>query len=137
VHSRLLAASLDRRIAAGESPGASDVLAFRAAHLVTMKNRRRVADCLEALRDDRLRAGPVSSAVPLDSHALRVAWPAVEQLVGALRARATVSPRGMALARMMLTEPCSPLYRPVHGDALYEAAREALFALGADTTVAG
>jgi hypothetical protein len=65
----------------------------------------------------------------VDAQALQLAAPALSQLARALRSRDSVSARGVALARHLLAEPSSPLYRPQYPAELYEAAREALLAL--------
>jgi hypothetical protein len=70
--------------------------------------------------------------VPVDARAVQLAAPALEQLADALNHRESVNVRGVALARVLLTEPTSPLYRPSHPEALYEAARHALLALLTD-----
>jgi hypothetical protein len=72
----------------------------------------------------------LSAAVAVDERAVDVARPALQQLALALRSRADVEPRGVAIARMLLTEPSSALYRPAYREELYELARMALFALG-------
>ena len=72
----------------------------------------------------------MSAAVAVDKPAVDVARPALQQLASALRSRADVEPRGVAMTQILLTEPCSPLYRSAYGEELYELARTALFALG-------
>ena len=72
----------------------------------------------------------LSAAVAVDEHAVEAARPALLQLALALRSRADVDPRGVALTRVLLTEPSSALYRPASREELYELARTALFALG-------
>jgi hypothetical protein len=72
----------------------------------------------------------LSAAVAVDEHAVEVARPALQQLASALRSRADVEPRGVAITQILLTEPSSALYRPAYREELYELARAALFALG-------
>ncbi len=72
----------------------------------------------------------LSAAVAVDERAVELARPALQQLASALRSRADVEPRGVAIAQILLTEPCSALYRPAYREELYELARAALFALG-------
>ena len=69
-------------------------------------------------------------------HALEVARPALQQLASALRSRADVEPRGVAITQILLTEPSSALYRPAYREELYEFARAALFALGSRVAAA-
>jgi hypothetical protein len=71
----------------------------------------------------------LSAAVAVAARAVDVARPALRQLASALRLRAGVEPRGVAIARILLTEPSSALYRPAYREELYELARAALFAL--------
>jgi hypothetical protein len=78
----------------------------------------------------------LSAAVAVDEHAVEVARPALRQLASALRSRADVEPRGVAITQILLTEPSSALYRPAYREELYEIARAALFALGS-SDVAG
>ena len=72
----------------------------------------------------------LSAAVTVDEHAVEVARPALQQLAWALRSRADVEPRGVAITQILLTEPSSALYRPAYREELHEFARAALFALG-------
>jgi hypothetical protein len=72
----------------------------------------------------------LSAAVAVDERAVEVARPALQQLAAALRWRADVEPRGVAITHILLTEPSSALYRPAYREELYELARAALFALG-------
>jgi hypothetical protein len=74
----------------------------------------------------------LSAAVAVDGHAVEVARPALQQLASALGSRADVEPRGVAIARVLLTEPSSALYRPAYREELYELARAALLALGSN-----
>jgi hypothetical protein len=72
----------------------------------------------------------LSAAASVDERAAEIARPALQQLASALRSRADVAPRGVAIARILLTEPSSALYRPAYREELYELAHAALFALG-------
>lgn len=130
VAARLLAARLDRRIAAGEDPSSDLSLACRASQLVSRRARGRVACGLERSWSGLPELAVWSAAVPVDRRAVEIARPALEGLARALRSRAAVEPRGVALARVLLTEPRSALYRPAYLEELYVVAREALFALG-------
>ncbi len=127
---RLSAPALDRRLAAGENASADDAIGRRAAQLISRRGRDRIASGVERLRPKALRTGALSAAIPIDPRAFTIAEPALAQLAAALRSRGAVEPRGVALALLLLTDPGSPLYQPQHPDELYEAAREALFALG-------
>jgi hypothetical protein len=128
---RLARAGLDARLASGEAASGDSALALRSAQLGSRRERRKLADSLErGLRAKPQRRAAFSAAIPTDARAVALARPALEQLAAALRSRDTVQARGVALGRRLLTEPASPLFNPTHRDALYEAAREALLALG-------
>jgi hypothetical protein len=127
---RLTASLLDARLAVGESPWSDTDLACRSAQLVSVRARRGIAQGVERLWSDPPRTPALSAAMPHDVRAVRLARPALEQLVGVLRSREWVHPRGVALTRLFLTDPCSALYLPAYPEELYEIARAALFALG-------
>jgi hypothetical protein len=130
VRVRLAASRLNARLAAGEPPWIDADLARRARQLSSMRARRGVAAGLERLWTRAAQPGIRSAAIRFDPVAAHIARPALEQLAAALRARESVDPRGVILARQLLTEPDSALYRPSYAEELYEAAREALLALG-------
>ena len=136
VTARLMAARLDGRIAAGEDLLSDAALACRASQLVSRRARGRVACGLERLWSGWPESAVLSAAIPVDRQAVQIARPALEQLARALRSRAAVQPRGVALAQVLLTEPRSALYRPAYREELYVIAREALFALGPDGAAA-
>lgn len=125
---RMAAPRLDARLAAGEPPG-TPAEAIRADQLVSARERERLTVALERVcRESPIRHG-YSAAVPVSADALALARPALEQLARALRCAPSHHPRGVALTRLLLTEPDSPLYRPTHPWALHEAVRTALLAL--------
>ena len=132
VRARLAAQALDARIAAGEDPSSDAALACRSVQLVAPRARRRLAAGLERLLSEREARAGLSAAAPVDRQAVAIARPALEQLAAALRSRESIRARGAALARVLLTEPDSALYRSARCEQLYEVAREALFALGPD-----
>ena len=126
---RLAAQRLDARLAAGEDPLSSPTLALRAAQLASRRSRHQLADALEHAWSRAREADALSSAIPVDAEAVGIAWPALKQLAVALRSRERVGVRGVALTRVLLTEPGSALYGSRHPEELYERAREALLAL--------
>jgi hypothetical protein len=129
-HARFAASRLNDRLVAGEAPWHDANLSRRAAQLISPRTRRRIAGGLDRLCARSPDRGILSAAIPVDPQAVQVARPALEQLAAALRCRESVHPRGIILAQRLLTEPDSALYRPSYAAELYEAAREALFALG-------
>jgi hypothetical protein len=130
VVARVAAPRLDARLAAGENPLSDVVLACRSQRLVSARSRRRLACGLDHAWSTPPGHAVVSAAVAVDELAVEVARPALQQLASALRSRPDVEPRGVAIAQILLTEPCSALYRPAYREELYELARAALFALG-------
>ena len=127
------AARLDAGSDAGHGTRRSDVgVPYRARRLVSMRTRRRIASSLELICDGRPELARLSAAAPVDERAVEIARPALLQLARALRSRAGVAQRGVALAYTLVTDPYSALYRPAYRDELYEIARETLFALGAN-----
>jgi hypothetical protein len=124
---------LDARLAAGEDPLSDAVLACRSRRLVSGRSRRRLASGLERSWSAPPRHAVLSAAVAVDEQAVAVARPALQQLASALRSRADVEPRGVAITQVLLTEPSSALYHPAYRDELYELARAALFGLGSRT----
>jgi hypothetical protein len=130
VVARLAAQRLDARLAAGEDPLSDVVLARRSRRLVSERSRRRLACGLERAWSMPPRHAALSAAVAVDGPAVEVARPALQQLASALRSRADVEPRGVAITQILLTEPSSALYRPAYREELYELARAALLALG-------
>jgi hypothetical protein len=126
---RLLGSRLDSRIAAGEDPVRDPALEYRCAQLVSTRARQGIARGLLRACSQRPGTAALSAAVPCDWRAVQIARPAVQQLAAALRSREVVQPQGVAISKVLLTEPCSALYRPAYPSELYEVAREALFAL--------
>ena len=121
----------DARIdARDENPRSDAGVPYRARRLVSIRTRRRIAASLELICDGRPELARLSAAAPVDERAVEIARPALLQLARALRSRAGVEPRGVALAYALVTDPYSALYRPAYRDELYEIARETLFALG-------
>jgi hypothetical protein len=127
---RVAARRLDARLASGEDPLSDVVLACRSRRLLSGRSRRRLACGLERAWSTPPGRAVLSAAVAVDEDAVEVARPALQQLASALRSRAAVEPRGVAITRILLTEPCSALYSPAYREELYEVARAALFALG-------
>lgn len=124
--------ALDDRLARGEDPSGDPALAARARYLSSRRPRHTIVRGLERVLSERTRRASLSAAISCDPAAVEIARPALEQLARALRSREKLEPRGLAATHVLLTEPLSALYRPAYRDELYEAAREALFALGPD-----
>lgn len=112
-----LRATTDRILLRDGHAGSSPLLAWRAAELVSLQERERLAD--EARRivsaaDPRLLPG----SAPINRGAVRVEAAGLEELARRLEAPGPVSARGVLLARRLLDDPHSALFEPGGGDAL-------------------
>ena len=109
---RLQGRHLDHELARGVHPGSSSALALHARRLLSPGGRERIAAGLE---EATRRAGqPIRSSaqVPLRRAAILEARPELESLAAELRTDDDCRVRGVALARLLLTDGASPLYGP-------------------------
>jgi hypothetical protein len=111
VLARVLAASLDARLAAGEPPESGRLLAARAQVIVSPGKRAELAGYWERLLD-AARQPPRAprQAVRLRREAIIAAAPAIGELSACLRAALPVSARGAAIAITLITSGGGPLY---------------------------
>jgi hypothetical protein len=126
VEARWRSRALIRALADGADPAGSDLLELRARTLTTPRERARIARGLEnvvATADDRhlhwTAAAPVDGAAVMDARSELLA------LAARLRSDAPGSPRGVALAELLVTGYDSPLVgttEPGLGDAARAAA---------------
>jgi hypothetical protein len=111
VLARVLAASLDSRLAAGESPESGPLLAARARVLVSPRKRAELARDWEHLLDVASEPPRVPHRVsPLRRQAIIGAAPAIRELAIALRAPHPAGARGVAAAITLITSGGGPLY---------------------------
>ena len=116
VLARVFGASLDASLAAGHPPESSRLLAARARDIVSLRRRRSIAGSWEhvlrvAHRAQRARlAGSPSAAVPICADRVVAAEPAIRGLMNGLAAPLPVPARGVAMARVLLTDGNSPVY---------------------------
>ena len=129
---------LDRRLAAGEDPRASDALALRARRLTSARSRRRVADGLAGVLRSAGNGSPGFTAAVrprsgdvLEPSAASAASAAIASIERRLRAPAPMGPRGMALVRLLLIDGNGPLYQPSDPGALDSRLRSAAVTLNA------
>jgi hypothetical protein len=111
---RVLAASLDARLAAGQAPESTVLLATRAQALVSPHHRRALAHdwehLLEVVQVARLRSSPSIRRLPLCRERILAAEPALRDLVTALVRPAPVPATAVAAARLLLSDGAGPLY---------------------------
>ena len=127
---RWRAGELDRQLAAGASPDASELLAIRGWRLTSPGHRARVAAGLARAAGDALTAPHAfSAAVRPDAGEVAAARIVLAALDRRLRAPEPVSACGVALLESLLTDGTSPLYRPTEPGALGSRLRAAAAAL--------
>jgi hypothetical protein len=136
VLARVFGASLDASLAAGCPPESSRLLAARARDIVSLRRRRSMADSWEhVLRVARRAQGAghtgsraAAVTVPVCADRLVAAEPAIRDLMSRLAAPLPVPARGVAMARVLLTDATSPVYNRragvTLGDAVAAAAAE-------------
>jgi hypothetical protein len=111
LRARLLARSLDRRLAAGHPPESSRLLATRALVLVRPDQRQAVARNWEHLLTvaGHPSARPLGR-LPLCRGRIVEAEPVVRRMLAALVAPRPVPVRGVAMAAALLSDGSGPLY---------------------------
>ena len=116
---RVFGASLDESLAAGSAPESARLLAVRARDIVSLPRRRATAANWERLlRVARRSAGapPVprsgarAAAIPVCAGQIVAAEPAIRELVSSLSVPLPVPARGVAMARVLLTDAAGPVY---------------------------
>jgi hypothetical protein len=137
VAARLLAYSLDRRLAAGSPPESSPLLASRARQLVAPASRRELVHNWEHLVD-LARRGP--SAGGPHAFLCRERIAACEADVGdmtdLLGASSPTQAAGVAMARQLLCDATGPLYNRRSPTDLRTALRETITRLDASQPLA-
>ena len=124
------AAELDRQLAAGASPNDGALLSIRGELLTSRRHRARVAAGLaRALRDAEATTHGFSAAVRPDRREVIAARVVLATLDHRLRATEPVTPQGVALLDLLLTDGTGPLYRPTERGALGSRLRAAAAAL--------
>lgn len=127
---RCRAAQLDRQLAAGNNPQTSAVIGLRAQRITGERSRKRLADGLtRALSSAKDITPGFTAAVRPNSREVLAARIVLAALDRRLRAPEPVTPHGMAMLQVLLTEGTSPLYRPCEPGALGSRLRAAAAAL--------
>jgi hypothetical protein len=123
---------LDRRIAAGLPCGSTPALALRARQLSHPSTLRQIADQLRGIVGyvDRLGSRRTVSAVVVERAAVRSGRHAILGLAERLEGTAPTSPKGIALAQVLLTDGLSPMFNRYCERTVTEATWEVQDALG-------
>jgi hypothetical protein len=130
LRARLQGWRLDRRLAAGEQPWLRPELRWRAAELTSRRQRRKLAEEIDALMESATRPPhPLGAAVPLDRAGVRACGELLRELADELRQAEQIEARGVALVRQLLRDGGSALYAPEAEGALESAIRHARAAL--------
>jgi hypothetical protein len=103
---------LDRALAGGADPGSSPVLRARAAALRGRREREALASAIyRLLKEARRDRSSFSVRVPIARDAIELNRPQLLALAAELRQAPTVSARGVAAIRLLVTDGSdSPLY---------------------------
>lgn len=115
---RVCGASLDTLLAMGCAPESSRLLTARARQLVSLPERRAVARSWEHLlrvahrAPERRASGSLAAAaaVPVRAERIVAAEPAIRDLISRLTAPLPVPARGVAMARLLLSDATGPVY---------------------------
>ena len=117
----VFARELDRQLAAGRPVSRHRLRAVRAGMLVAPPERRWLAACWTDLLVD-----PARPHAPVRWTEVAAARRDIVDLADALRAAQPVSARGVAIARLLLTDGTGPLYNARHPDDVGAVVRDAL-----------
>ena len=122
---------LDRQIAAGHRCEGTAELALRARQLSDPRTQQELARNLRGIIDyvDRRGSRKVISSVILERAAVRRGRRAILDLAEQLERAAPVNPRGIVLARALVTDGLGPLFNPHSERTVTEVAQEAQDAL--------
>jgi CheY-like chemotaxis protein len=119
---------LDRLLIDGARPDGSAELALRARQLIRAGHRQTLAAEIESYVACVDAGTPSPQAADVSAEEVRVARRALLELAEQLR-RVPCRPRGVAMARLLLRDPHSPLFEPSDDHALWRAARDACRAM--------
>jgi hypothetical protein len=123
-------AELDRRLADGADTTDDRELIVRAWQITRPSARERLATALDAILTDAERPRRArGTSVPICREEVAVARDEIVRLVERLRDQRPVRPRGVALARRLLTDGTGPLYVACANDELWRRLHRAAAAL--------
>ncbi len=122
--------SVDVALAGGASPEGSVSLALRSTQLVRMREREDLAYQFDRLADQaRTLKSPRGRSAAIAPVGIEFAERELRDLADHLLVHGPVAARGVALARLLLTDGNGPLYRPLGNDSLRSAVLTAATAL--------
>ncbi len=122
---------LDHQLAEGADPHTSPALGLRAAQLCKTSSRGVIARRLRrTLRAARVATSSPGGSLPLARDQILAESDTLMDLVRRLEAPGRVEPMGVALARLLVSDPVSPLSVPSEPRTLYMAVRLATAAMG-------
>jgi hypothetical protein len=133
-----MAWSLDQKLAAGEPADSDARTAVRARVLVEPRRRETLARHWEHLMDAAARPGrtdPRDPRPPLCRERIRKAEPELTRMVALLRSAQPVPARGVALARLLLTDGAGPTHNRRNRSDLAVAARDVIRYLDPSTAL--
>jgi hypothetical protein len=116
---RVFAFKIDHTLAAGARPDSTIALALRAQTLVGDSARIRLAQGFQRLlrvAADPATRHPLDAAAPFRRSRVHAADAELRELIDRLLGPQLVSARGVAQARLLLTDGAGPLYRSQYGD---------------------
>ena len=130
VRARFGALRLDRALAAGASPDSGVLLSLRAETLMSMDNRRALAQALRRIVADSGRPLlPLGPVLPLARRDIKRHRDLIHELADVLDGGLPVDVRGLAAVEVLLKDGAGPLYTADRGDALGARLRAALTTL--------
>lgn len=137
IAARLRGLDLDRQLAAGTPPESSAALTLRARKLLRPTERKRMARGLRGLVRQAQRPPSVPAGVPLARRQVLRAAPQIDRLADRLDRAEPLDVRGLALARLLITDGTGPLYSAGQAGNVRDAVDNALDALSAEYKTVG
>jgi hypothetical protein len=105
-------ARLDRLLAEGADPAETAALSLRARQLQRPRRRRALAKGLEGAIVQAKRYSGSHIDSPISQEEVARAHPLLLSLAERLRGHEAVSPRGVAIVKLLLTDSTSPIFSP-------------------------
>ncbi len=121
---------LDLALADGADPLSDRLLAIRAEHLSSRRQRRRLADGFRGVIDRAERAPRRGSAAPIALASVRANLALIRELADWLDSDRPAAARGIAAAGRLLTDGASPLWVRSEAAGLRDELEAILIALG-------